>query len=500
MSHATGPTRRRGGYSKAIPLLGALVLGAMVPAVPAHAIDAFFPEFGNNGIDVRHYALKLDVDPRSHRIEGRATLRIQALKKLPEFSLDLSGLQVDRVEVDGRAVRFLRQADKLKTYPISPIAKGKQFSLTVVYRGVPKSIPDPTSDDPGILGLGWNNYQDTSYVVSEPVGAGSWYPVNDEPTDKASYSFTITVAKPYVAVANGEPVSVLDQGSRRTFVWEQKQPMASYLTITDIGKFDLDWRRSKSGVPVRNFLTAATPSGDRAALKLTPKMIDFVEGLVAPYPFDAYGSVMVDDPDLYYALETQAMSTFPIGFADRGQGEGFVVHELTHQWFGDAVTVAQWRDLWLAEGFATYFEYLWADRGDRPTLEADMTDLYVYADDNDVGSAVVSRPEDIFADNTYVRGALTLHALRLKVGDDKFFRIVKAFYRTHRNGNATSQDFIDVAARIGGTTVRPLLRAWLYEQPLPAWPGTQPSVATAARTQGMAVPKLVAAARHHRHK
>ena len=495
MDLVTGLMDHGRSLSRTIPAAAALLASAM--ATPAHAIDPFFPQFGNNGIDVRHYALKLDVDAGTHRIEGRATLRIAATQKLSDFSLDLSGLQVDRVELDGRAVRFIKQPNKLKTYPASPIAKGRQFELTVVYRGVPESIPDPTSDDPDILGLGWNNYRQTSYVVSEPVGAGSWYPVNDQPNDKAGYSFRITVAKPYVAVANGEPVSVLDQGTKRTFIWEQRQPMASYLAIADIGKFDLDWRRSKRGVDVRNFLTAATPAGDRTALKQTPKMIDFIEGLIAPYPFDSYGAVMVDDPELYYALETQAMTTFPIGFSAGGQGEGFVVHELAHQWFGDAVTVARWRDLWLAEGFATYFEYLWADRGDRQALEADMTDLYDYAADEKVGSAVVSKPEDIFADNTYVRGCLTLHALRLQVGDDKFFRILKTYYRTYRNGNATSQNFIDVAAGIGGQGVRPLLRAWLYEQPLPAWPGARAMAADAARSK-VAMPKLVAAARHHR--
>ena len=189
--------------------------------------------------------------------------------------------------------------------------------------------------------------------------------------------------------------------------------------------------------------------------------------MVGRYPFDAYGAVTVDDPALYYALETQAISTFP----STDINDLTVVHELAHQWFGDAVTVAQWRDLWLAEGFATYFEYLWAYRGDRPGLETGLADLHQYAVDNGVGPAVVSRPQDLFEDNTYVRGALALHALRLEVGDERFFRILRSYYRTYRYGNATSADFIDVAAGIGGARVRPLLHAWLYEPPVPAFPG-----------------------------
>ena len=209
--------------------------------------------------------------------------------------------------------------------------------------------------------------------------------------------------------------------------------------------------------------------------------MDYFEGLVGPYPFDAYGAVLVSDPTLYYALETQAMSTFQQDHVD----EATVAHELAHQWFGDAVTVAQWRDLWLAEGFATYLELLWQYRGDRPGLDAAFADLYAYVAENEVGPAVVSRPQDLFADNTYYRGALTLHALRLHVGDRDFFRTLRAFYRTYRDRNATSADFIDVAARQsdrGG--VRGLLHAWLYDQAVPPMPGA----AAQARQAGAAAP------------
>ena len=215
-------------------------------------------------------------------------------------------------------------------------------------------------------------------------------------------------------------------------------------------------------------------------------MLDFIEKLVGPYPFDGYGAVMVDDPELFYALETQAMSTFQSGSVD----ELTVVHELAHQWFGNAVTVAQWRDLWLAEGFATYFEYLWQHRGDRPGLEADLAGLHDFIVQEGVGPAVVSRPQDLFASNTYYRGALTLHALRLTVGDDKFSRIIRTYYRTYRNGNATSADFIEVASGIGGATVRPLLRAWLYEQPVPPLPGSAVAQAQALKTGPVAPPAL----------
>lgn len=463
-----------------------LLLGASYGS--AQAIDDFFPTFGNVGIDVRHYAVRLDVKGKGAFVDGRAVLSIQATQRLTEFSLDLSHLKVASVAIDGVKARFSQKPGKLVIRPARAIAKGDRFKAIILYSGAPRTIPDPTADDPSsIPGLGWSRWAESSYVVSEPVGAGTWYPVNDEPTDKASYRFTILADEPYTAVANGVPVSVADLGKRRRWVWEQRQPMASYLAITDIGEFKLERSQSASGVPVRNYITAGTPPAGVAALRKTATMIDFVEKLVGRYPFDGYGSVLVDDPDLGYALETQAMSTFQSSWVD----ELTVVHELAHQWFGDSVTVAEWRDLWLAEGFATYFEFLWDHRGDQVGFDAALNNLYAYVVSRGVGPAVVGTPQELFAANTYYRGALTLEALRRTVGDKAFWRTVRQWYQTYRNGNATSGDFIELAAGIGGKQVRPLLHAWLYEQPVPPMPGVANATAqAAAKAAAVAPPEL----------
>lgn len=471
----------------------ALLLGVSYGS--AHAIDDFFPTFGNVGIDVRHYAIRLDVKGKGAQVSGRAALNIQATQRLSEFSLDLSHLKVSSVEIDGVKARFSQKPGKLVIRPARAIPKGDRFKAIIVYAGAPRTIPDPTVDDPSsIPGLGWSRWAESSYVVSEPVGAGTWYPVNDEPTDKASYRFTILADEPYTAIANGVPVSVTDLGKRRRYVWDQRQPMASYLAITDIGEFKLERSQSASGVPIRNYITTGTPPDGVAAVRKTAVMVDFVEKLVGKYPFDGYGSVLVDDPELTYALETQAMSTFQSSWVD----ELTVVHELAHQWFGDSITVAEWRDLWLAEGFATYFEFLWDNRGNQAGFDAALDDLYAYAVSRGIGPAVVSRPEDLFAANTYYRGALTLEALRRTVGDKAFWQTVRRWYQTYRNGNATSGDFIKLAASIGGKQVRPLLNAWLYEQPVPPMPGVATAMAAARTSTGEAVvpPKLGKGVRH----
>src|SRR4051794_3358977 len=151
-----------------------VVAGLALAAPQARAADAFFPAFGNDGYDVQNYALTFDVDA-AHRITARAVLTVRATAKLSSFALDLSGLEVDEVRVDGTPARFSRTAGKLQVQPATTIRNGATFEVAVVYHGTPVGIDDPTSSDPKILRLGWLNSKQTSYAVSEPEGALTYY-------------------------------------------------------------------------------------------------------------------------------------------------------------------------------------------------------------------------------------------------------------------------------------------------------------------------------------
>ena len=446
-------------------LAGLPMLAALLGSEHANAIDPFFPEFGNEGYDVRDYNLTLDVGPAANRLTGFAAISVVATARLSRVVFDLAGLNVRSVRVNGAVAGFDHDGAKLRIRLPAPIAAGGAFDIAVSYAGSPEPVEDPTAPGLDILGLGWIGFDRNTYVVSEPVGAANWFPVNDVPTDKATYRFSVTVPKPYTAVASGILVSTTDLGQDRRFVWRQQQPMASYLAIVDVARYRTQITRARNNLPLRFYTTPATPPETLASFSRTADMLAYFERFAGPYPFNSYGSVIVDDPELYYALETQAMSTFPSAYRI---GESTVAHELAHQWFGNAVTVERWADLWLAEGFATYFEYIWEFRSDRAGLDAAFRELYDCTLADGVGPAVVSQPEDIFSASTYDRGALTLQALRLRVGDAVFFRTLKAFYQTYRYRNAGSQDFIDVAVRQSGQpAVRTMLNAWLYEAPLP---------------------------------
>lgn len=453
---------------------------ALSASAPALAIDPFFPEFGNRRIDVDHYALDLSVTPRPSRLEATATLTVVALDDLDAFRLDLSGLDVSSVRVNGTPAEFRQKDGKLAVRPKARIAAGDAFEVVVAYAGAPKPIEDPT--DPAYR-LGWFAFRGGTYVVSEPVGASTFFPANDEPTDKATFSFAVTVPDGYEAVANG----VLEGAGRvaggRRFVWRMDQPMTTWLATVQVNRYALLKTSTAGGLPLRIYTTAGAGPDDDERYARAKAMIPFIETIAGPYPFESYGSVTVDDPILNYALETQAMSTFPSGAAD----EGLVAHELAHQWFGNAVSVRRWADIWLAEGYATYFETLWPNRRNAADFNRAMRGLYDFAVDRKLGPAVVEDGTQIFSDRVYVRGALTLYALRLKIGPQAFNAVTRAFVDRFRGGNATSKDFIRTAVEVSGDgSVRELLRAWLYDQPVPPLPGDD---AGAARRRSGPVPR-----------
>jgi aminopeptidase N len=439
--------------------------------------DPFFPKAGNGGYDVEHYSLTLDYDqPPINFLQGRAVIEATATQNLRSFNLDLRDFYtVSSLRVNGADASFARPgSQELKINPASNLDAGSDFTVEVVYAGKPKAIKDP---DKSIEG--WVPTDDGAYVVNEPQGSPGWYPVNDTPRDKATFDFTISVPAGREAVANGillGPPTTED--GKTTWRWAEDRPMAPYLATATNGEF-LTEQYIANGLFMFDAVDPNTrrlptdPSNPALAferLDPQPEIIAFFSDLYGPYPFTSGGGIIDWAPEVGYALETQTRANY-----QRIPLPTTVVHEIAHQWFGNAVTVEVWPDMWLNEGFATFSEWIYEEMHSGQSAQQSFDDLYAIPESDpafeDLWSpppAALPHPSQLFSTPVYDRGAMTLQALRVKVGDPTFFDILRTWYTDNKYGNVNTGEFIALAEQKSGQNLDDFFQVWLFEEGRPA--------------------------------
>jgi aminopeptidase N len=256
-----------------------------------------------------------------------------------------------------------------------------------------------------------------------------------------------------------------------------RQPMASYLATVVIDEFAVQATTSERGVAIRNYFPVEVAADADWVFSRQGEMLDYFSTLFGAYPFDAYGAVLTG-ATLGFALETQSLSLFGIAVARResaSEAQEVIAHELAHQWFGNSVSLEQWRDIWLKEGFATYASWLWFEHlNGAEVIEQHAEDVHAaFSSGETVGRLLGATPpgsappNNLYNLGVYQRGALTLHALRQRIGDDEFFALLRAFYDRYRYGNAGTEDFIDIAEEISGDELSAFFEGWLYDAEIP---------------------------------
>ena len=420
--------------------------------------DALYPQLGNGGYDVQHYDIDLRFFPEDNFISATTTITAIATADLSAFNLDLYGLEVESVAVDSAPAAFEQLDSELIVTPSRSIANGGKFSVNIVYSGVPEPITDPGVP---FTRLGWIQWKDDYFgAVSEPSGAMNWFPSNNHPSDKATYTMSITLPTNLTAAANGVLADVIDNDDEtRTFVWRMNSPMATYLTIVAIGDY-IEARDDSGPVPIRNYFPAGFNVEFASSYDITQEIMSWLIETIGPYPFAEYGVVVL--PGFPAALETQTLSAFGDGAPD----PIVIVHELVHQWFGNSVSPAQWQDIWLNEGFATYFMALYLEK----TYGAQAMESFMSGMTSGMPPPGDIEVEQLFAPSVYFRGALTLYALRAEVGDDVFFDILREYYQRHAYSVAATADFIAAAEDVSGRELDALFDAWLYGEVMPDLP------------------------------
>jgi aminopeptidase N len=432
--------------------------------------DSLYPQLGNSGYDVRHYDLDIHFTPDDLNgpgsIVARATIAAETTDDLVSFNLDLSGLEVSAVRVDGRAAGFERSGSELTIVPAEPLPSATEFVTVVDYSGAPAPVAvDETSPVNG-----WTPSEGGIFVAGEPTGASGWFPVNDHPSDRASYTITVTAPDDLAVVSNGILVSRGDTDDDGTTTWryEAAAPMASYLVTLAIDDLTFVEQGTVDGVLLRHAFASELTERARADTERLPEVLEYFNSAFGPFPFAVYGHLVVDTP-FSAAIETQTLTVFGSDtLAGTGLVTNIVVHELAHQWFGDSVGLADWGDLWLNEGFATYAEFLWFEHDGRFTR--DQIGPLIVGGGFPLAPPGRPDPTNLFSPSIYFRGALTLHAIRLTVGDDAFFDILRGWTEAFGGATATTEDFIELAEATSGQALRPIIEAWLYDDVMPELP------------------------------
>ncbi|MGW6400559.1 M1 family metallopeptidase [Streptomyces sp. NPDC055134] len=443
-----------------------LIAAAPAPTPGSDGIgDPYFPQLGNGGFDATHYDLNVAYDPATDRLDGVTTVTARATQNLSSFDLDLQKLTVTSVEVNGRRAHFTRSGDEIRVTPRDAIRDHRTFSVTVTYGGVPEALNGPI-----VFGsdYGWMKTDDGVFVACEPNAASTWFPSSDHPSDKATYDIRIKAPKGLTGVSNGRLVDTYDvRGGQTVHHWRESRPMATYLATASIGKFDVKTGRTPSGIPIYVAIDPVLKNSNNVDVYgVTAEVTDYWSKVFGPYPFEETGAVVDDMPQAGFSLETQSKPSY-----SAVRSEGTIVHELAHQWFGDSVSVRQWKDIWLNEGFASYGPWLWNEHKGRSTAHDSFLAAYnsVPASSSFWQSVIADPQRDtMFNSAVYNRGAMTLQVLRERIGDKDFFKLLRTWTSAHRYGNARTADFIRLAEKVSGQDLDGLFQTWLYTKGKPA--------------------------------
>jgi aminopeptidase N len=457
--------------------------------------DPTYPTYGNGGYDVSHYDIRVRYSPRSGRLAGTTTITAVATQDLSRFHLDLA-LRASRVDVDGRRARTAAKGRELTVVPAHGIRRGTRMTIAVTYAGYPATVRVGRHQP-------WIRTKDGAVAVGEPEIAAWWFPSNDHPRDKASFDVSVTVPRGVEALSNGVRVAKSrTRDGRDLWHWRERAPMATYLAFMAVGQFDVTYGRTRSGLPL---VTAVASKGGATArraqrdLRRTGGVVAWLGRQFGPYPFDAVGGV-VPRASLGFALENQTRPVYSQDFWADGSSFSVVVHEQAHQWFGDSVSVNRWRDIWLNEGFATFSEWLWSEQHHEGSAQQlfDMT-YETWPKGDPFWRVQIGRPGKgtEFDDAVYDRGAMTLQALRRRIGQRAFTTLVRTWAARHRYGTAQVSQFTALAEQVSGQQLDGFFRAWLYTSAKPAATvanGVRPASAAAGQRLTAAGPPSRAAA------
>jgi aminopeptidase N len=438
--------------------------GAVLLALAAATAAA--DSYPRQAIDVLHYDLSLSFAP-DLAFEGRARVDVRLLAEgLAELRLDLAGPVVDHVSAHGQALAFRLEDGRLRVELPRVLRRGEIVALLVEYHGRP--------DGKGLRAGKTPHGDPTLFADNWPENARHWIPSVDHPSDKATVDFTVTAQDRYEVIAPGRLVETRSlHDGRRTTRWSEAVPIPTYCMVLGLAEFQVTQMGAADGVPISAWVYPEDAA--RAARKLARSslVVERFSELVAPFPYEKLAHVQSSTA---WGATEYASAVFYSEklFREEDASDGVVAHELAHQWWGDSVTAADWDDVWLSEGFATYFHGLFLEAlGGPSALRAHMelaAAAVRKAEEQKPGAVVdpgIEDPAAKLSPFSYQKGAWVLHMLRRKLGDDGFFRALRRYYQDHAGATATTDDLRHTLEAESGLDLGAFFRQWLYHPGLP---------------------------------
>ncbi len=404
----------------------------------------------------RHYDVAISFNEQLTEISSaRTEIDLEVLAaNLSRIDLDFGVMPIDSVLVSGSPVRFSRTAEQLNVMLAQPAKRGNRLRVTVTYHGRPKDgliFAKDRDGKPSVTGDNW------------PNRVHQWLPCFDHPSAKATVSFTVALPSREVVVANGKFLTKTKSAATTTWKYEEAKPIPAYCMVVAAS----EGVRLDANQATVTPLSYYVPQRDRAyapkGFSAAAPALAFFSTTVAPYP---NSSAIVFSNTLFDLHNNEKMS---VRFGIPQRIESVVAHEIAHQWFGDSVTELTWADLWLSEGFATYFAGLFIEKYDgqdafREYMRRAAERYFAYEKQRKapIHDTETQDLMKLLNENNYEKGAWVLHMLRTRLGDEAFFRGLRAYYNAHRDANATTEDLRKALENSSGKNLREFFARWVY--------------------------------------